>query len=333
MLLMTISRNASPSIHLGTHDWNRHAHRRRRTAPHPFHPGSRRDDHRHVSAGCPGGGTGADLVQGGGGNDRLYGDPVAGIGPPRANARVGLGLDGKETAKGANEFAITPDGRWMVLTSAASEFLPPGEANGIMQVYLKNMATGAITLLSRTAAGGPGDGFNSLPAISDDGGKVAWVTHAADLAVQFQAAGDQHLILCDAATGALIDAAPTFDGMKSVGAVSGPVLSADGSLLAFSATVKNFVPNDTNGKTDAFVVRVDQPRTVYRASTKTDGAQVTGGDSYPRALSPDNTSLLIFEFREHAARGRRGRQERHQEPTCSRNSSECSRPLAPFPER
>jgi hypothetical protein len=53
------------------------------------------------------------------------------------------------------------------------------------------------------------------------------------------------------------------------------------------------VAGDTNGRADVFVATLNGTVTVHRASTKADGSEATGGDSYPLGFTPDGTRLLF----------------------------------------
>ena len=85
---------------------------------------------------------------------------------------------------GSDDSDISADGRRVVFTSMASD-LVDGVAFGDPQVYVKNMTSGVIRLVSVNARGEPatGDDFTMsfLPVISPDGGSVAFLSTADDL--------------------------------------------------------------------------------------------------------------------------------------------------------
>jgi Tol biopolymer transport system component len=178
------------------------------------------------------GGTTADTLFGGPGADMLWGDPTSGIGAPRAMERVSLGLDGKEATNGISQFSLSADGRWMVFVTSAPEFLPPAFANGKLQVFLKDMESGKMTLLSRTAAGAVGNGASFAGAISADGSTAALITLATDLMVASPDPGDQFVVAIDLKTGTMRVASPLIDtaGSAAYGSLH---FSADGKRLAY----------------------------------------------------------------------------------------------------
>jgi hypothetical protein len=75
---------------------------------------------------------------------------------------------------------MSPDGRFVVFASAAASLwaVPPGT---VEQLYLKDLGNGALTLVSATPAGVPGDGRSSMPSMSDDGRIVAFWSEARNL--------------------------------------------------------------------------------------------------------------------------------------------------------
>ena len=70
--------------------------------------------------------------------------------------------------------AITPDGRFLAFTSAASN-LVPGDTNGRTDVFLRDRQSGETVLVTVAKDGGPSRSFGELhgAAISDDGNLVA----------------------------------------------------------------------------------------------------------------------------------------------------------------
>jgi Tol biopolymer transport system component len=76
--------------------------------------------------------------------------------------------------------SISGDGRFVAFASAASD-LGPADDNRQADIYLRDLETGAITLVSRTPQGKAANGASSVPAISADGQFVAFVSTASDL--------------------------------------------------------------------------------------------------------------------------------------------------------
>ena len=75
------------------------------------------------------------------------------------------------------------DGRWVAFGSHASD-LVPGDANGVSDVFLRDMATGAVRLVSQPDGGTPADwhsAYYSELSVSADGRHVVFESAATNL--------------------------------------------------------------------------------------------------------------------------------------------------------
>jgi Tol biopolymer transport system component len=77
--------------------------------------------------------------------------------------------------------AISADGRFVVFSSIASN-LVPDDTNNSFDVFVKDLKTGNITLVSADAAGNEGDNASGSPTISADGSVVVFDSSASNLA-------------------------------------------------------------------------------------------------------------------------------------------------------
>jgi Tol biopolymer transport system component len=80
-------------------------------------------------------------------------------------------------------FASEPDisGTGRFVTFVTSSSLLPGEPDGIVDVYVRNVATGVTRLVSAAQDGSAADLHSADPAISDDGGRIAFSSAARNL--------------------------------------------------------------------------------------------------------------------------------------------------------
>src|SRR5262249_18131075 len=77
----------------------------------------------------------------------------------------------------SNDASVSTDGRFVVFVSSANE-LVPNDFNNNLDVFVENVATGVITLVSVTPSGSSGDNASFAPAISADGHYVTFVSSA-----------------------------------------------------------------------------------------------------------------------------------------------------------
>lgn len=81
---------------------------------------------------------------------------------------------------GALSSRLNGDGSRLAFSSDVSNVVP-GVATDTLQVYMYNRGSGAITLISATPGGAPGNSYSYVPSISADGKRVAFVSEASDL--------------------------------------------------------------------------------------------------------------------------------------------------------
>lgn len=155
---------------------------------------------------------------------------------------------------------ISRDGRFVTFTSAATN-LDPADTDLVEDVYLKDLETGELTLVSTDASGDKGNGASYGPApVSDDGTVVAFASSAGNfppLVSTPPGCPDPENSDCfvpsevyvkDVGTGelTLVSLGVRDDYQNAV--ITSPIhlgLSADGSRVAF-ATSDVMTPDDTD---------------------------------------------------------------------------------------
>jgi uncharacterized repeat protein (TIGR01451 family) len=163
---------------------------------------------------------------------------------------------GPDAANGPSyEPVFSPDGTELAFRSEARN-LGPTDTNGEHDVYLADLTTAAITLVSTNAAGtDSGNGSSSSLAFSPDGSQIAFASHAPDLGpVDTNATVDVYLRDRTSGTTTLVstNAAGTDSGNSYSGGIGRPEFDADGTGLAFSSHASNLGPTDTNGADDVY---------------------------------------------------------------------------------
>jgi len=167
--------------------------------------------------------------------------------------RVSVAADGTEANGPSWGAAISADGRFVAFWSLASN-LVPDDNNDARDVFVYDMQTHQIVRVSVNASGIEGDDNSWAPAVSADGGIIAFYSDATNL-VDGDANGVADVFVYDAATGTLTRISVAADGQEGNGPSKYPAVSGDGRFVAFWSEASNLVPNDTNGLADVF--RVD----------------------------------------------------------------------------
>jgi WD40-like Beta Propeller Repeat len=203
--------------------------------------------------------------------------------PGGAQAAVGDLLLASSTSGGAAALAscdapvISSNGRYVAFTSQATNL--PGY-NSNLQVYRKDLATGAIVLASATAGGVAGDNFSGYPSISDDGRYIAFESFASN----FQGSGTNWQVYRkDMSTGTLALASSTDAGEPGSAGSELPSMSANGRYLVFHSTSVNF-PGQ-NGQSQVYRKDMSTNSLVLASSTQAGLAGLSY--SYRSTISAD----------------------------------------------
>jgi Tol biopolymer transport system component len=92
------------------------------------------------------------------------------------------GPEGELANENSRGNSISPDGRYAAFTSAATNLVAGMEANTASQVYVRDLQSNTTTLISKTAAGEPGNEFSDDPIlVGVEGCEVAFQSAATNL--------------------------------------------------------------------------------------------------------------------------------------------------------
>jgi Tol biopolymer transport system component len=168
------------------------------------------------------------------------------------HAQNGGGPDGPSSHP-----VLSGDGHTVVFVSAARN-LVAGDRNGAEDVFVRDLATATTSLVSRSAAGGSGNGQSRLPAVSADGRFVVFQSTASDLVCARRCSGadrDINLVadvfLADREERTIVRLSRD-EHAPWMAPSGGPAIDARGRVIAFSS----FHPtgaDDVRHDADAFV--------------------------------------------------------------------------------
>ncbi|GHC60601.1 TolB family protein [Streptomyces cinnamoneus] len=200
--------------------------------------------------------------------------------------RVSVSAGGAQSAAETGDAQLSGDGRFVVLHSMATD-LVPGTADPQRRIYVKELRTGKIELVSVASNGTQADGPSWSSSISADGRYVVFDSEATNLAPGRNPGGYGDVFVRDRQTGrteVLVENKGTQPAHSS-----SPSISADGRYVAFASNRSDLVPGDTNDTTDVFV-RDRLKGTTERVSVTSDGAQGDGFSVSP-VISADGSTV------------------------------------------
>src|SRR2546428_2742510 len=203
----------------------------------------------------------------------------------------GSGVEGNAFSFGPT---ISRDGRFVVLVSQAAT-LVPGDTNGALDVFVRNLSTSTTERVSVDSNGVQGNGssagFLDLPDISADGRFLAFPSTATNL-VPGDTNGVPDIFVHDRLTGITERVSVRSSGTQSDGtSFFKPVITPDGRFVAFTDRGSNLVPGDTNFVDDVFV-RDRLNGLTERISLNSTGGEAPDGGFRP-AIS-DNGLVVAF---------------------------------------
>jgi Tol biopolymer transport system component len=217
-----------------------------------------------------------------------------------SRATGGAPADGPST-----ETALSADGRFAAFSSVADN-LSPDDADGVRDVFVRDLATGVTALVSRATgpAGAGGDDGSSRPSISADGRLVVFSSFARNLSTDDED-GFEDVFVRDMALGTTTLASRASGAAGAAGdhASFGGVISADGTRVAFVSAAVNLSAVDDPASQDVFVRDLPGATTtlVSRASGP-DGAPADANSLSP-ALSADGRYVAFSSLASNLSAG------------------------------
>jgi Tol biopolymer transport system component len=222
------------------------------------------------------------------GEDLFVRDIVAGttkrlnVGPGNAQA------NGSSVGLGASD-----DGTQVLFFSDATN-LVAGDTNGVTDLFVADVNTGAVTRVSVNSAEEQGDDDSYTGAISGDGHHVVFESNASNLV-----AGDTNSI-SDVFVRDIVAGTTTRESVSSEQAQAngsplfGPLsgrewISTGGNVVTFSSRSTNLVAGDTDGAENVFI----RDRSAG-TTTRIVGPGSTQMQALPLNVSGDGSTILFF---------------------------------------
>lgn len=168
--------------------------------------------------------------------------------------RVSTNSAGEESNRSvSNNTALqfSADGTRLLFSSMASN-LVAGDTNETLDLFIKDLVTGAVSLVSSSLGGLVGNGASGSGRLSPDGTKVVFVSNSTNLAAD-DIDSSPDIYLKDLVSGEVTLLSVDVQGQHVTGVYSGPRFSTDGQTVYFNATTP-LLGKDTNGGFDVYAV-------------------------------------------------------------------------------
>lgn len=214
--------------------------------------------------------------------------------------RVSLGPAGQEFNQPSRHGRITPDGRFVLFSTRATNF-GPNPPNDL--AYLRDRATGQTEVVSLGQGGvAPNLGIQFV-SVSDDGRFVAFGSSADNL-VSGDTNGAFDVFVRDRLSGTTERVNLAWNGAQADEAPLlnlGCEISGNGRFVAFAQKAGNLVPGDTNARYDVFV-RDRLMATTERVSVDSTGVQ-GNRDSWVPSISSDGRYVSFMSYSDNLVPG------------------------------
>lgn len=157
---------------------------------------------------------------------------------------VSLGVNGQKGNGSSSADSITPDGRYITISSDASN-LVVGDTNNVGDIFVRDLQLNTISRVSVGSNGQQADNGSGGGSISDDGRYVAFYSYAS--LVLPDTNPYLEVYVHDRQTGITTRPATPAIGLQANEATYPAIISGDGRTLIFEAIANNLYFGDTNG--------------------------------------------------------------------------------------
>lgn len=169
----------------------------------------------------------------------------------RKTRRVSVSSAGVEGDDDSYDVSISADGRYVAWQSISSN-LVGSDANGSLDVFVRDRSTHRTKRVSRSSSGGQGNGSSYSASLSGDGRFVAF-TAVADNLVGNDINIAYDIFVRDRVTHQTRRVSVSSARDEANGDSFGSSISADGRFVAFYSNATNLVASDTNDQYDVFI--------------------------------------------------------------------------------
>lgn len=179
---------------------------------------------------------------------------------------------------------VSSNGRYVVFTSGATNLVPYSSSGG--NVYLKDMQTGQIALVSSSDSGVSANAWSGDAAVSDNGRFVVFRSSATNL-ISSTVSNRENLYVKDVVSGHIANLTSYIYETGSYSTHYNISINENGSLISFSAW-DALLPSDSNQSTDVYLAA--NPLTVV--SNPGIGSTLLGGAGNDTLIGGNHNDIL-----------------------------------------
>ena len=172
--------------------------------------------------------------------------------------RVSISTSGEEANGPSSTPAISPDGRFIVFMSDASN-LVPGDTNGVTDIFLHDVLLATTERVSISTDGIQGNGVSRFPAVSDDGRYITFDSLADNL-VPNDTNGLRDVFRHDRFSGATVRVSEAPNGTEGTEQSFSTSVSGNGERIVFISNANEF--DGPSGGTNQVFMEVRGPLAV-----------------------------------------------------------------------
>lgn len=195
--------------------------------------------------------------------------------------------------------SLSADGRYVLFYSRANN-LVAGDNNGVQDVFLKDMQTGALETISLAPSGVRGNGDSFEAAMSSDARFISFTSMATNLTGS-TVARQRHVYLRDRQTSTTRLLSKSSTGSLANQPVFSPALSDDGRYIVFYSKASNLTSGTSGSKVQVFLHDVENSTTVL-LSRNAAGSEGTDF-SYSPSISADGRFVAFTSFASNLVSG------------------------------
>ena len=167
---------------------------------------------------------------------------------------AGTGSGQTRTITDNTATTLTVGTAWSPVPDATSVFRVLPDSNNAADIFLRDQAAGTLTRVSLADDGSQANGGADTDARLSDGGRLVVFTSTASNLVAADRNNVRDVFLRDRQTAATRRLSLALGGTNPNNESIDPVISSDGTTVAFASTATNLVPGDTNNARDIFLV-------------------------------------------------------------------------------